>query len=107
VVSNERLSILCVGVLDERPQTRPSRQNVSSTNSDVRREVVSNFVENEFDLLLLGDRVLFDRSGSVGGTGDGVSLPRKEEDDTAIGSSGIDESDFGGCVVVGKSDVNS
>ena len=107
MVSNERLSILGVRIFDKRPQSRPSREDVSSTNSDIRREVISDFVEDEFDFLLLGDRVLFDRSGSVGGTGDRVSLPRKEEDDTTIGSSGIDETDFGGSVVVGKSNVNS
>lgn len=107
MVSNEGLSVLCVGILDERPQTGPGRENVSSTNSDIGREVVANFVEDEFDLLLLGDRVLFDRSRSIGGTGDRVSLPGEEEDDSTVRGSGIDETDFGGSVVVGKSDVNS
>lgn len=107
VVTNEGLGVLRVGILDERPQSRPCRENVSATNSDIRREVVANFVEDELDLLLFGNRVLFNGSRSVGGTGDRVSLPGEEEDDTSVGSGRIDETDLGGSVVVGKGDVYS
>lgn len=68
VVPDERLSILSGRVSNERSDSRPGGEDVSSSNLDLGSEVVSDLVENPLDLGFLGDGVLLDGGGSIGGT---------------------------------------
>ena len=121
VVPDQRLGILSIRISNERSDSRPGGEDVSSSDFDLGSEVVSNLVENPLDLGLLGDGILLDGSGSVGGTckrrkecrsmsarrareqgetrrrerkprtSDNVSLPGKEEDDSTVGGSRIEQ----------------
>lgn len=66
VVPDERLGVLRVGVSDERSESRPGGEDVSTADLNLRREVVLDLVENPLDLRLLGDGILVEGGGGVG-----------------------------------------
>ena len=107
VVSDQTLGVFRVGVLDQRSQTTPGGQDISTTNLDVGGEVVSDLVENPLDLLLGRNGVLLDRGGRIGCSGNNVSLPWQEEDDTSVRRGRVEKTKTLRAVVVGQGDVNS
>lgn len=106
MVANERLGVLGRGVADEGADTGPSREDVTTTDLDVGAQVATDLVEDPLDLLLLGNGVLVDVARRVGGTSDDVTLPGKEEDDTAVRGGRVEQTHGLGAVVVLYKSVN-
>ncbi|GKT57296.1 hypothetical protein ColTof3_04635 [Colletotrichum tofieldiae] len=107
VAADEGLGVLGLGVLDERAEAGPGGEDVAPPDLDVRREVVADLVEDPLDRPLVGQRVRRDGRGLVRGAGDGVALPRQEEDDAPVGRGGVDEAHLGRAVVAGQDHVDA
>lgn len=107
MVADERLCVLGCGVSDEGSDTGPGGEDVLTSDLDVLGEVVSDLSQDPLDLLLLWNRVCVYRGGRVGRTGDGVALPRQEEDDSTIRGGWVKHTHRLGRVVVGESDVDT
>lgn len=100
VVPDKTLGVFGIRVLDQWSNTAPGRQDVSSSDLDIGREVVLDLVEDPLDLLFLRDGVLRDGGCGIGGTGNNVALPWEEEDDSTVGSGGVEQTHVLGTVVV-------
>lgn len=107
VVADEGLGVLRLGVFDEGSDAGPGCEDVASADVDVGGQVVADFLKDPFDGFLIGERVLGDGRGRVGGAGDGVALPGEEEDDSAVRGGGVDEAHLGGSVVAGEDDMDA
>lgn len=107
VVSDKRLSVCRVGVSNQRSKTGPGGKDITSSDLDIGRQVLSDFIQDPLDLFFLGQRMLFDGRGRVRSTGDDVSLPRQEEDDSSVRSVGVEETHALWSVVVGQGDVHT
>ena len=106
VVPHEAGSVPGIGVLHEGSDTRPGGENVSPPDVNVAGEVVLDLAEYELDVTLAGPGAGGDRARSVGGPGDGVTLPGQEEDDPAVTGGGVQQAHAGRGVVVGQHDVD-
>ena len=107
MVADETFRLGLVGVADKRTDTRPGGKDVATADSDFGLQVVLDFGENPVDLLLASDGVLVDIARSVGGSGNGVALPGKEENDTAVRGVRVNHTHVGGSVVTGKNNVDT
>ena len=105
VITEQVLGIRGMGVGGKRTDSGPGCHDILTSNSD--GGVASNSAQNEVDFLFSGLRLSGDLAGLVGGTGDDLSLPRDEEDNTAIFSLGDDHTHLNRGVVVRKDDVSS
>jgi len=107
MVTDETFRLGLIGVADKRTDTRPGGEDVTTADSNLGLEVVLDFGEDPVDLLLAGNGVLVDVARSVGGTSDGVALPGKEEDNTAVRGVRIDHTHVLGSVVTRKNNVHT
>lgn len=95
---------------NERSQSRPGTEHVSTTDLDILAEVPPYLVDHP-PHVLFGRRhfltlgVHFGRC--VGGPGDHTAFPGKKEDDTAVRGGGVEKTHAGGGIVRGKRDMNA
>ena len=107
MVADDAFGFFGFGIANEGTDARPGGEDVASSHIDLGLEVAADFFEDPVDFILAGDGVTGDFGGSVGGSCDGVALPREEEDDAPVRGRGIDEAHVGGTVVTGEDDMNA
>jgi hypothetical protein len=75
----------------KRSQAAPRTQDVSPSHLDIRTQISPHLLEDPADIFFLRSWLTGYCGRRVSRSSDGVSLPWEEEDDAAIGSSGVQE----------------
>jgi len=91
VVPHKGLGVLCVRILYEGADSRPGSEDVAAVNSNVGGDIALDFREYPIYLLFAREWVWGYCSWCVGGAGNGVALPREEEDNASIGGVGVNK----------------
>lgn len=106
MVTSKGLGIRLIGVADKRANTTPGAQNITTSNLNVRVQVVLDLVHDENNIVLMRRGPIGDLARRVCGPGHGVLLPRQEKDHTTVTSVRIEETHILGRVIVGQHDVD-
>lgn len=107
VIPSQRLRVTLIGIHDQRTNATPGGQHISATDLDVLVQIVLDLRDDELDLVLGRSGRVRDVAQGVRGAGDGLTLPRQEENDTSVRSRGVQETHLFGTVVPGQDNVNT
>mmetsp|Transcript_15186 Transcript_15186/g.48352 ORF Transcript_15186/g.48352 Transcript_15186/m.48352 type:complete len:390 (+) Transcript_15186:1152-2321(+) len=96
-----------VWVHGERAPPAPGRKHVSAADAHVRREVLFHLIQDPLDLILGGGRATPGLAFAIGGSNDGMVLPRQEEEEAAIRGVDVEQAHRRGRKVSREDDVSA
>lgn len=107
VISRQGLRVALVRIADQRTDSTPGGQNVSATDFNVLVQIILDLRDDELNLVLGRSGRVRDVAQGVGRAGDGLTLPRQEENDSSVRSRGIQETHLFGTVITRQDNVHT
>ena len=107
VVADKGLGILGFWIADQGADPRPCGEHVASPHVDVWSEVAADLGQYPIDLFFTCNWILHYVCRGICCTGNSVTLPRQEENDTSIRGSRIDKTHFRRAIETREDNMNA